>query len=147
VRRVLRASIQGLTIGKKWKEWQKEAEQIIEKECVELGLLSMRQIKRQDPDEPAFKEYFMHGIGHPLGLDVHDVGFTTEPFQENWVMTVEPAIYIREEGLAVRQNSMLIAGMEILISWRIFRLKRRRLRADNAKSVARKTRTAVTGSL
>ena len=111
VLRVLRGSIQGLTPGKKWKEWQKEAEQLIEKECVELGLLSTRQIKRQDPDHPAFKKYFMHGAGHPLGLDVHDVGFTTEPFQENWVMTVEPAIYIREEGFAVRlENDVLIRG-------------------------------------
>jgi len=102
VLRVFRACLHGLAPGKKWKDWQKEAEQSIEKECVELGLLSMSEIKKQDPDNPAFKKYFMHGVGHPLGLDVHDVGFTTEPFQENWVMTVEPAIYIREEGFAVR---------------------------------------------
>ncbi|MCI0541116.1 MAG: Xaa-Pro aminopeptidase [Verrucomicrobiales bacterium] len=111
VLRVLRALMQGLTVGKKWKDWQKEAEQLIEKECVELGLLSVREIKRQDPDHPALKKYFMHGAGHPLGLDVHDVGLTTEPFQENWVMTVEPAIYIREEGLAVRlENDVWIRG-------------------------------------
>ena len=109
VLRVLRASIRGLTPGKKWKEWQKEAEQMIEGECMALGLLSTREIKRQDPDHPAFKKYFMHGNGHPLGLDVHDVGFTTEPFQEGWVMTVEPAIYIPDEGFAVRlENDVLI---------------------------------------
>lgn len=109
VLRVLRAGIAGLRPGKKWKEWQKEAEQMIEKECVDLGLLTMRDIKRQDPAKPAFKEYFMHGVGHPIGLDVHDVGITTEPFEENWVMTVEPAIYIRKEGLAVRlENDVVI---------------------------------------
>ncbi len=102
VLRVLRASIQSLVPGKKHKDWQKEGEQMIERELVDLGLLTLRQIKRQDPDNPALKQYFMHGLGHPLGLDVHDVGFTTEPFQPGWVMTVEPAIYLKEEGFAVR---------------------------------------------
>lgn len=109
VLRVLRGCIAGLEPGKRWKEWQKEAEQMIEKECVDLGLLKPRDIKKQKPDQPAVKKYFMHGVGHPLGLDVHDVGLVTEPMQAGWVMTVEPAIYIPEEGLAVRlENDVLI---------------------------------------
>ena len=108
VLRVLRASIEGLRPGKRWKEWQKEAEQLIEKECVDLGLLTIRDIKKQDPDRPAVKKYFMHGVGHPLGLDVHDLGLVTEPMQEGWVMTVEPAIYIPEEGFAVRLETDVV---------------------------------------
>ena len=82
---------------------------MIEKELVGLGLLTLRQIRKQDPENPAFKKYFMHGVGHPLGLDVHDVGITTEPIQAGWVMTVEPAIYVREEGFAVRlENDVLV---------------------------------------
>jgi Xaa-Pro aminopeptidase len=109
VLRVLRQSIHGLIPGKKPKDWQKEGEQMMEKELADLGLLTMREIKGQDPEKPAFKKYFMHGLGHPLGLDVHDVGFTTEPFQAGWVMTVEPGIYIKEEGFAVRlENDVLI---------------------------------------
>lgn len=109
VLRILRQCIRGLVPGKKLKDWQKEAEQMTEKELVDLGLLSLAQIKRQDPDQPVFKKYLMHGVGHPLGLDVHDVGITTEPIQAGWVMTVEPAIYVREEGFAVRlENDVLI---------------------------------------
>jgi Xaa-Pro aminopeptidase len=110
VLRVLRQSIKNLVPGKVHKDWQKEAEQLIEKELVDLGLLTTREIKRQDPDNPAFKKYFMHGLGHPLGLDVHDVGLTTQPFQPGWVMTVEPAIYIPEEGFAVRLENNVVIG-------------------------------------
>lgn len=112
VLRVLRGCIAGLRPGKKWQQWQQEAEQMIEKECVDLGLLSTRDLKRQDPAKPAYKKYFMHGVGHPIGLDVHDVGITTEPFEENWVMTVEPAIYIREEGMAVRLENDVVIGQD-----------------------------------
>jgi Xaa-Pro aminopeptidase len=109
VLRVLRQCIKGLVPGKKIKDWQREAEQLIEKELVDLGLLTMNRIKRQNPEQPAFKEYFMHGVGHPLGLDVHDVGITTEPLKTGWVMTVEPGIYIQKEGFAVRlENNVLI---------------------------------------
>lgn len=109
VLRVLRQCIQGLVPGKKPKDWQKEAEQLIEKELVDLGLITARQIKQQSADHPAFKEFFMHGVGHPLGLDVHDVAHTTKPMQAGWVMTVEPGIYIRQEGLAVRlENNVLL---------------------------------------
>jgi len=109
VLRVLRSSMQALIPGKRPKDWQKEAEAWIEKELVNLGLLKMSEIRKQDPDNPAFKRYFMHGAGHPLGLDVHDVGFTTQPIQAGWIMTVEPAIYIKTEGFAVRlENDVLV---------------------------------------
>jgi Xaa-Pro aminopeptidase len=99
----------GLTPEKKTKDWQKEAEQLMEKELVDLGLLTLREIKQQDPDQPAVKKYFMHGVGHSLGLGVHDVVAANQPIQAGWVMTVEPGIYIPEENFAVRlENDVLV---------------------------------------
>jgi Xaa-Pro aminopeptidase len=109
VLRVLRASSEAATPGKLPKDWQKEAEANIERELVDLGLLTVAQLKKQNQEDPALKKYFMHGVGHPLGLDVHDVGPTVEPIEAGWVLTVEPAIYIREEGFAVRlENDILV---------------------------------------
>jgi Xaa-Pro aminopeptidase len=109
VLRTLRAMILAATPGKLPKDWQKEAETFMEKELVDLGLLKMSQIKRQNPDQPVVKKYFMHGIGHPLGLDVHDVAQTVVPMQPGWALTVEPGIYIPKEKLAVRlENDIII---------------------------------------
>lgn len=109
VLRALRSSIAGLVPGKLWKDWQKEAEELLEKECVDLGLLKPSQIRSQKPDSPAVKEFFMHGLGHPLGLDVHDVGFMNEPMKAGWIMTVEPGLYIPKEGIGIRlENDVLV---------------------------------------
>lgn len=111
VLRVLRASIAGLKPGTKPKHWQEAAEEMMAKECVDLGLLKPSDLREtpEDPMKRPVKKYFMHGLGHPLGLDVHDVGFTTEPFAAGWVMTVEPGLYLREEGFGVRlENDVLI---------------------------------------
>ena len=117
VLRVLRASTAGLTPGKKWRQWQEEAEDLVARECVRLGLLTEAQIsvRVSDPMQKAVKRYFMHGNGHPLGLDVHDVGFLDRPFEPGWVMTVEPAIYIPEENLAVRlENDVVITDSGVV---------------------------------
>jgi Xaa-Pro aminopeptidase len=102
VLRVLRQCSQNLVPGKTTRNWQKEAEQLMEKELVDLGLITTREIKRQNPVSPALKKYFMHGVGHSLGLDVHDVVAARQPMQVGWVMTVEPGIYIPEEKMGVR---------------------------------------------
>jgi Xaa-Pro aminopeptidase len=49
-----------------------------------------------------YDKYFIHGTSHHIGLEVHDVGDTSRPFEPNMVVTVEPGIYIPEEQLGVR---------------------------------------------
>ena len=108
VLRVLRGTIALTVPGKLPRDWQKEAEALMQEELLTLGLLKKSEVKKQDPDKPALKKYFMHGVGHPIGLDVHDVGITTEPMQPGWVMTVEPGIYLKEEGFAVRLEDCIL---------------------------------------
>jgi Xaa-Pro aminopeptidase len=47
-------------------------------------------------------QYFIHGLGHDIGLDVHDPGEYCKPLEPGMVVTVEPGIYIPEENLGVR---------------------------------------------
>ena len=71
-------------------------------ELLQLGLIKTEDVKKQNPAWPAYKKYFMHGTSHFLGLDVHDVGFFYEPMQAGMVFTVEPGIYIPQEGFGIR---------------------------------------------
>jgi Xaa-Pro aminopeptidase len=108
VLRVLRLMTQAIVPGKLHRDWQKEAEAAVERELVDLKLLTTREIRKQDPHYPAVKRFFMHGLGHPIGLDVHDVGFMHEPMAPGWVLTVEPGIYIPEEGFGVRLENTVV---------------------------------------
>lgn len=107
--RVFRGANDILRPGNNLMDYQKAVVEIMEEELVGLGLFTAQEAKAQGPDKPLLKKYFMHSTSHPLGLDVHDVSPPHEPFGEGMVYTIEPGIYIREEGLGVRiENDVLI---------------------------------------
>jgi Xaa-Pro aminopeptidase len=84
---------------------------LVEKELIGLGLLTAADIAKQDPDQPLYKKYFMHGTAHHIGLDVHDVGLYSRPFEAGMVLTCEPGIYIPEEGIGCRlENDYLLTS-------------------------------------
>lgn len=109
VLRVQKQATALLKPGTLFGDYNKAVGEFMEKELVDLGLLTMEEIKQQDPAKPAYKKYFMHGTSHFIGLDVHDVGYFHEPMQAGMAFTVEPGIYIREEGIGVRiENDVVI---------------------------------------
>ncbi len=62
-------------------------------------------------------QYFIHGLGHDIGLNVHDPGEYCGPLQPGMVVTIEPGIYIPEENLGVRiEDDVLIteSGYKVL---------------------------------
>ena len=91
-----------LNPGTLWKEYHYEVGKIMSSELISLGLLTEFEVKNQNPKDPAYKKYFMHGTSHHLGLDTHDYGLIDEPMKENMVFTVEPGIYLPKEGFGIR---------------------------------------------
>ena len=102
VNRVKNAATKMLVPGTYWKEYHVEVGKIMTSELLGLGLLDKADVKNEDPDLPAYKKYFMHGTSHHMGLDTHDYGLLWEPMQAGNVFTVEPGIYIPEEGFGIR---------------------------------------------
>lgn len=88
--------------------YHKQVGVLMEEQLVKLKLISMEDIKSQNPDWPAYKKYFMHGTSHFIGLDTHDVGLWHEPIQAGMAFTCEPGIYIPEENLGIRLEDDLI---------------------------------------
>lgn len=111
VLRVMREARKLLVPGTYLMEYHQVVGEIMEKELVDLGVLSMHDIQTQDPNWPAYKKYFMHGTSHFMGVDVHDVGMRYEPMQAGMVFTCEPGIYIQEESIGIRlENDILLTN-------------------------------------
>jgi Xaa-Pro aminopeptidase len=109
VLRVMRAATKLLVVGNVIPKYHEEVGKLMEEELIKLNLLKSEDVKKQDPRQPLYKKYFMHGTSHFLGLDVHDIGNRYEPMKAGNVFTCEPGIYIPEEGLGIRiENDILI---------------------------------------
>ncbi len=116
VLRIVRLCIDELIVpGKPIREvFQKEVARAMEEELIALGLIDRETVaaERAEEDLPeekrAYRKYFMHGVSHSLGLDVHDVTPAENVFVENMIVTVEPGIYLREEGFGIRLENDIV---------------------------------------
>ena len=108
---VMKEATNMLRPGTMFKAYNAEIGRIMELELTKLGLLDKHDVQKQDPEKPLFKQYFMHGTSHYLGLDVHDVGHFDWEMKEGMVFTCEPGIYILEEELGIRlENDVLVTN-------------------------------------
>ncbi|MGB0525065.1 MAG: aminopeptidase P N-terminal domain-containing protein [Flammeovirgaceae bacterium] len=109
VLRVHKESMNMLRPGVELLKYQQEVGKIMESELIGLGLLDKHDVAKQDPKRPLYKKYYMHNNSHHLGLNVHDYGSNYHKLEPGMVFTVEPGIYILEEGLGVRiENDVVV---------------------------------------
>lgn len=102
VNRVKNEATKMLVPGTLWEEYHVEVGKLMTSELLGLGLLDKADVQNENPEWPAYKKYFMHGTSHHIGLDTHDYGLLHEPMQANNVFTVEPGIYLPDEGFGIR---------------------------------------------
>lgn len=95
-----------LKAGKTLPDYHAEVCAFMGEKLIEIGLLTSAELKS---NPKAFMKYFMHGTSHHLGLDVHDVMHRFEPIPMGSVLTIEPGIYIPEEGIGIRiENDVVL---------------------------------------
>ena len=117
VLRILRLCIDELIVPGKHmkKEFHPEMARALEDELITLGLIDADVVANERTQEGlaeekrAYRKYMMHGVSHSMGLDVHDVTPADSLFVENMIVTVEPGIYLPEEGFGIRlENDILV---------------------------------------
>lgn len=116
VLRILRLCIDELIVPGKHmkKEFHPEMARALEEELIALGLIDAGVVatERTQEDLPeekrAYRKYMMHGVSHSLGLDVHDVTPADAFFVEDMIVTVEPGIYLPEEGFGIRLENDIV---------------------------------------
>lgn len=108
VHRIMKEAKSMLSTSVVYFDYHREVEKIMASELAELKLISKSEAKEKN--SAAFRKYYYHGTSHMLGLDVHDVGDMHANMKENSVWTIEPGIYIKDEGFGIRLENNVVLG-------------------------------------
>lgn len=99
---VNKKAIEFLKPGMSLKEFNDYGKMLLTEGAKKLGLIT---------EDHEIMKYYYHSLGHYLGLDVHDVGNYSKPIPENAIITVEPGLYIAEEGIGIRiEDDILVTS-------------------------------------
>lgn len=94
VLRALRETTDLIKPGVPFTKLNEHTKKVLAEECMKLGLIK---------EESEISKYYYHGVSHSLGLDTHDVGnYRDKVLEPGMVLTVEPGLYIEEEGIGIR---------------------------------------------
>jgi len=110
VLRVMRKAMDMMGTSTVYFDYHKEVQKFMFSELVGLKLADKKDQKDAASRSAALQKYYYHGTSHMLGLDVHDVGDMHAKMKENSVWTVEPGIYIKEEGFGIRLENNVVVG-------------------------------------
>ena len=95
--------------GLSWSDLEQVLKELMEESLQELGLIDRNDLRHQDANQPLYKKFMVHSLGHHLGLEVHDNKSDSEFFSKGMVLALEPAIYLPKEGFGIRlENDILI---------------------------------------
>ncbi|MEO0796413.1 MAG: aminopeptidase P family protein [Verrucomicrobiota bacterium] len=92
------------------KDYNQKVCDFMAEELAALGLLTADEIKDRTPEKDPVRKFFMHGTSHHLGLDVHDVSPFNQALEVGMVFTIEPGIYIADEGFGIRLENDFYIG-------------------------------------
>lgn len=113
--RIFKAAIKQYVPGMTINKLNVFVQNLMEKEMIGLGLFTNKDIEAENGNSyPLVRKYYMHNIGHFLGLDTHDVGDKDVVFEPGMILSCEPGIYIAEEGFGVRiETDVMVAEKAI----------------------------------
>jgi len=103
-----RFAIQELIPGTTLDDNRKKVSEFMHARLLEINFYSTEELSKDSTENPIIQKYFMHGVSHHLGIDVHDFGLMHSPIQAGMLFTIEPGLYIPDEKIGIRIETNVV---------------------------------------